>query len=107
MTEKFHVSIFKQEWNAGLAITIWEERNGRIYVAKPMDIVFKECPQGYSTEPTMRIDHFHAPEFMRAFAEALDKAGVKTESDATIAGTLKAQSYHLEDLRKMLKLGRD
>jgi hypothetical protein len=102
--EKFHVNIHQQPWNDGLSITIWEERQGKVFVAKRVDLVFEECQGGYTTDPTLQLSHFHAPVFLNALAEALDKHGVKTDKDAKLQGTLEATKYHLQDLRKLLKL---
>lgn len=41
---------------------------------------------------------------LQAFAEALDKHGIKTDNDHKIAGTLEATKYHLEDMRKLAKV---
>lgn len=100
----FKVSIYKEAWNDGLSLTLWEERDGRIFVANPVNLTFSEAKQGYTTDPTMRFDHFSGPALLKAFAEALDQNGMKTESDAKLSGTISAQSKHLEDLRHLLKL---
>ncbi len=39
-----------------------------------------------------------------AMAEAMAKQGIRTDSDHKLLGILEAQRYHLEDLRKLLKL---
>lgn len=41
---------------------------------------------------------------MQAFANALSDAGIKTDNDHKIAGTLEATKYHLEDMRKLAKV---
>ena len=98
------VSIYKSPWNAGLDITIWEERDGRIFICKPMQMEMTEAKEGCFEQPTLRIQHFLAPEFMKALAEALDNNGIKTDSDAKMQGTLEATRDHLRDLKKLLKL---
>jgi len=100
----FKVSIYKEPWNNGLSILLWEERDRRIFVAKPIDLMFSEEKRGYTTEPTIRFDHFSGPAWLKAFAEALDQNGVKTDSDAKLLGTISAKDKHLEDLRYLLKL---
>lgn len=99
-----HVSIYRERWNAGINIMIWEDRNGTNYVAKPVELVFEEAPKFSAVSPTLRFSSDCAPAFMKALAEALDGEGIKTDSDAKLSGTLEAQKYHLEDLRLMLKL---
>ena len=81
-----------------------ETRNGKDYIAKPVDLEFEEMHPDLDVKPTLRIPSFQAMEFMKALAEALDKQEIKTDKDAKIEGTLDATRYHLEDLRKLLKL---
>ena len=52
----------------------------------------------------MKLNNIIAQDFLQGLAEALDKQGIKTDKDAKIQGTLDATRYHLEDLRKLLKL---
>src|SRR5947209_16586587 len=87
-----------------LALYFYERRNGKTYAAKPVELVFAEVGESSPFPPTLQMDYFYAEPFLEALAEALDKAGVKTEHDATIQGQLDATRYHLEDLRTLLKL---
>lgn len=98
----FKVSIYKEPWNAGISIMLWEERDGRIFVANPIKLTFSEEKQ--TTNPTIRCDHFSGPALLKAFAESLDENGIKTDRDAKLLGTISAKDKHLEDLRHLLKL---
>lgn len=99
------VSVYRVPWNGEIGIMFWEERNGKVYAAKPCDLVFEEVAEGtFNSRPTLSISHFYAPAFLKALAEELDHQGVKTDNDSKIQGTLEASRYHLEDLRKLLKL---
>ena len=60
----------------------------------------EEIPEEF----TMKIPQQIVGPFFKAFAEELDKQGIKTEMDAKIEGKLEATVYHLEDLRQLLKL---
>lgn len=105
MNGELKVSIYREPWNDALSIMIWETRNGKTYRAKHIDLEMEEAPAGVSCgAATLTLDHSSSRSFLKAMAEALDKEGVKTDNDATIAGTLKAQSFHLADLRQLLKL---
>ncbi len=44
------------------------------------------------------------PDLLKAMADCLEEQRVQTDSQAKIEGTLNATKYHLEDLRKLLKL---
>ena len=95
----------RRSWDfSGIEIVFWEERNGKIYAVKPMELIFEEYPEGTVEKPSLRIPHFIADEFLKSLAEVLDGEGIKTDKDAKIQGTLEATRYHLEDLRKMLKI---
>ncbi len=96
------VSIYRDPCFGAVQILFWEERNGKRYVVEPLKMTLKECPDGFIYEPTLRINASSAGQFLTAFAEALDHEGVKTDSDAKIAGTLEATREHLKDLQKIV-----
>ncbi|MBI1918521.1 MAG: hypothetical protein HYS12_27835 [Planctomycetes bacterium] len=100
----FGISI-ESDFRGGISFYFFERRNGKTFLAKPMEMVFKEVKEGeYSAGPTLRLDYLFGDAFLQAMAEALDDANVKTDSDAKIQGTLDATRYHLEDLRSLLNL---
>lgn len=99
-----NISIGQQSYSGALEIVFWEKRGEKIYAAKPCPLVFEEVVDGYIENPTLKIGMAWANEFMKAMAEELDKKGIKTDSDAKIAGTLEATRYHLEDLRTLMKI---
>lgn len=56
------------------------------------------CPKDF----IMRIPSHLWDEIALQLAELLDKKGIKTENDHKIQGIMKAQKYHLEDMRKLV-----
>ena len=50
----------------------------------------------------LKIPDIMAKEFFKAFAEALDQQGIKTENDFKIQGLLEAKKEHLEDMRRLV-----
>jgi hypothetical protein len=76
------------------------------HVAKPVKFVMDPMEEfgGAIAEPTIHLHPSESHIFLKSFAEALVKNGIKTESDYKIQGILQAQTYHLNDLRKLLKL---
>jgi hypothetical protein len=98
------VKIYKNPYKAAIDILIYEEREGKRYIAQPVTLVFKEWKEGETIEPTLTVAHFLEDEFLKALAEALDEKGIKTDKDAKIEGLLEATRHHLEDLRRLLKL---
>lgn len=93
---------------AGLKIYIIERLpNGKIAVGKPMDLELEIQEEGFELpEPTLKLNPNIGEEFLKAMATMLDNRGIKTKSMHTIEGNLEATKYHLEDLRKMLKLNK-
>ena len=47
-----------------------------------------------------------AEDMLKALAAGLDAHGIKPAAEPEAAGELKATKYHLEDLRKLLRIGR-
>lgn len=65
------------------------------------------CTEGKRFEPIkpfMTLSVIMAQELLQSLSEALDKAGFTTPSTKKAEGLLEATKYHLEDMRKMLKL---
>ncbi len=96
------VYIQKEIYSDSIGILFAEEKNGKRYIAKPVQLEFTEYDIDTSTEPTIRISHFLAPDFLKALAEALDKEQIKTENDFKIQGLLEATKRHLEDMRRLV-----
>lgn len=90
----------------GAYIYLYEEYDGKKYLAKPINLEFSEIKEAVIMGPTIKIPYYDAKEFMESMAEQLDKDGIKTDKDAKIEGTLEATRFHLEDLRKLLKLNK-
>jgi len=101
MKVKMRVCQFSDE----IEIVFLEEKGkDELYVARPVDIVFEKYEPGKSIEPTLRISRLMSHEFLEAWAKALDEHGIKTPKQLKAEGVLDATKYHLEDLRKLLKL---
>lgn len=99
------VKIYREEMFGGISMVFYEDRlNGKRFIAKPVDLEFEEYNDGAEYRPTLRLNSSISNEFLQQLAEELDSKGVKTDKDAKIEGTLNATKYHLEDLRKLLKL---
>ena len=90
--------------NAHCLLISKQLHDGTWQVAKPMALEFVDAPpQGTRVDPSMEFDGYQGSEIVKLLVEALSGAGVKTDSDAKLAGTLEATRYHLEDLRTALK----
>ncbi len=83
---------------------IEEKHDGKRYIAKPVNLEFVELEAG--SNPTLRLSNSTSGEFLKALAEALDKNGIKTESDFKIQGLLEAKNFHLEDMRSLVFKGK-
>lgn len=100
ITEDIQVLIRKDHWRGSVGIQFRSRRDGKTFIAKPVQLVFEErTDRCQPSEPTLEIDDELAPSFFQALAEALDERGVKTENDHVVAGKLEAMKAHLEDVR--------
>ena len=102
---EFKIEIL-QDWGAwGLRFGFFQEREGKIYICKPMKMEYIPISaDGSFTEASLTLPNPLGQEFCQKMAEALSKRGVKTDNDHKIIGILEATKYHLEDLRQLLKL---
>jgi hypothetical protein len=81
---------------AAQELVIFYEEDGKVYLAKPMQLVFEPVNQYARWEPTLVLPGpTLARTLLKALAEACDRHGVKTESDAKIEGKLQATEAHL------------
>lgn len=95
------VSIRQVPYRSNVSIVIWEEREGKRYAMKPVELVEYEIQEGvYEDDATLKLPR----SLLQAFANALAEEGIKTDNDHKIQGTLEATKYHLSDLRTLLKL---
>ena len=100
-----NVMIRRHDWNGSIDIYLAEKReDGTIWIGKPMDILFERYQEGEELErrATIHIDSDYSDDFLKALADELDSKGVKTDSDAKIAGTLEATRSHLQDMRTIV-----
>ena len=100
--EEIKVYIRREFYGRGIEIAFFIEREGKRYIAKPIELEFIEYDGAAKAEPTLVLDRFLAPKFLKALAEALDKEGVKTENDYKLQGILEATKKHLEDMRRLV-----
>lgn len=98
------ITIYQQPYSDAIFISIGYREGSDLYLARPVELIFDRYELGDKYEPTLKLNWAFAHEFVEALAEELDKVGIKTDKDAKIEGILEARSYHLEDLRTLLKL---
>ena len=104
MKEGWNVSIEHVAYMGMVNLYIAKKEAGQIAIAEPLDLTLRLVEEGHSVKPTLQLKEWEAHELLLALAEALDEKGMKTSKDAKMEGTLEATRYHLEDLRKMLKI---
>lgn len=103
MDSNFRVSIYQEPCFGGLSFCFWEKGvDGKTYMVAPTKLTRIEVKDCQQYEPSIHLSPDIAPAFMKAMAEALDTHGIKTDSDAKIAGTLEATREHLKDLQKLV-----
>lgn len=104
MRGKLEINIYRVPATRWLGVWITRETEDGIWLAEPVELTFKESSTGSEVPPTLKFCYPDSEKFLKAMAEAIDEYGLKTDSDAKIAGIMEAQKYHLEDLRSMLNL---
>ena len=104
----FKVHIRHHDFGNEVEVYFVEERDGEVTAAaKPVKIVFESIDLNNpdrQIEPTFVIGRGFAQNFLKSWVEAITKEGIKPEADSKLEGKIEAISYHLEDLRKLLKL---
>lgn len=98
-------------FNASLDLYILMDDSGghATHVAKPMDLIMEPITEGGRiAQPTLRLRHYEAKDFLEAIKAGLERSlHVQADSEAGLAGELKATKEHLDDLRKVIvKAGR-
>ena len=101
MEDNFKVYIYR-EWDDAVRIAFVVTRNGIRHIAKPVDLIFTPMNEEAENPPTLKLSSGNAGNFFSAFAEALDKQGIKTENDFKIQGKLEAKESHLQDMRRLV-----
>ena len=89
---------------AGLSFYLYQEKDGKKYLVKPVDLVLQELPHDHFTpvDSTIKLSGYESDEFLKSLAEELDRMGVKTDSDFKIKGLLEAKEKHLQDMRRIV-----
>jgi len=99
------VFINSNEWSDSYEVYIIEENyEGKRFIAKPMNLEFKEHKEGDREEPSIKISRVFGKEtnFLQALSDALSKAGYSPIFVEENKGELKATKTHLEDMRKLV-----
>lgn len=96
------VYVRDSDYSTGKNVWIVNKTGDKTLVAKPFVIKFEEGDSCGCVEPTMRLSGELGEEFLKAFAEALDRSDIKTDNDFKIKGLLEAKDAHLQDMRRLV-----
>jgi hypothetical protein len=87
------------EYHIGADIRIGLYRDGRLYIAEPIRLVFNEHKPGQRIRPTLELDD-NSVSFLSALEEALrDHKGI---TEGYVNGELKATKEHLKDMQALV-----
>lgn len=90
---------FFDDYSGKTHILILSRSGNRVYVAKRVELIFEELPEGgYFKEPTFEIPWHSSKNFKVALKKALEGEKLPVSS---VEGELTATKYHLEDMRKL------
>lgn len=88
--------------HALLAFDIWIF-NERDELAQPMELTWVPVDEfGMHQEPSLRLPRMDGELLFQALAAKLDQNGYRPDSLAQLQGTMEAQKYHLEDMRRLV-----
>jgi hypothetical protein len=101
----FEMAIQSDFATGEIGLYIAERRDGELYIAQPIELVFEHVPRGQQSKgPTISVNHFDSKEFFGAMQKVMSEKGIETESESMAKGKLEATVHHLEDMRTLLKL---
>lgn len=96
-----------KDFKRTLDLYIIEEGEDYRAVAQPLEILFKRQSIGeVIAAPTLQVSDYFALPLIKAFAELSGTMGIKRQDESRIEGLYEESKYHLEDMRRLLKLPR-
>lgn len=96
-----------KDYRRDLELYIIEEGQDYRAVAQPLEMTFKRITLGERIDaPTLRVSDYFALPMIKAFAELAGTMGVKRDDETKIEGLYEATKYHLEDMRRLMKLSK-
>lgn len=104
-SKDFEIHINDMPW---LGVTqIWfsiMNPDGSRSICEPMEMKFTRYEPGIANpeKASLTIGSYVSYNFLKGLANALDKKGIKPESDSFTQGKLIATEKHLEDMRKIV-----
>lgn len=101
----FFVKMQRNVYNSCVDIVIGQRGRSTTSIVKPIQMVFEEIKDNYQiVEPSLRLTHWVAEPFLKAFADMLHQENIKPTTQSFIEGELIATKKHLEDMRKLMRI---
>jgi len=97
MKEGYRVHFGRDMHTDSLIMLIKRVQNGKIYVANPIELTFREKKECEVLDPTLKICLDESDDFLEAI-----RNGLEGKSLDDIKGELDATKNHLEDMRKIV-----
>jgi hypothetical protein len=99
------VSISEDVGTFSTRVTFYQEpdKDGKVKILQYGGPTVIEIDPAEMHEPSLRFNHFDG-DILKEIADTLEEKGIKRENETRLEGKLAATEYHLEDLRRMLKL---
>lgn len=80
-----------------------EEREGKTFMAKQMDMVFEEIDPSREVQgATLQVHRDIGHQFLQGLSTALNEAGYRDSTTESFKSELNATKFHLEDMRKIV-----
>lgn len=91
------IKINQDTLTGAVRILIFEERFGKVYVAKPVQLELQELDvNGMTIPPTIEIGMMQGQMFLQSLSDCLGDMKIKPESQHKIEGILEARQDHLK-----------
>jgi hypothetical protein len=99
------IRVGKSDFGLTIDFLFYLETNGYpSHVAKPVELEFVPMEEGKISQPTVSINSLEGQQLLKSLIEELENQGIRADKEAKNEGELIASKYHLEDLRKLLKI---
>lgn len=94
------VRIYSALDRGSLEVLFYEERNGKLYVAKP--VMFEMVEQEYGMPVTSTLSLMAYDDTLQNLVNAAGELKIKPESSHKLEGLIEAKDKHLKDMRTIV-----
>lgn len=98
------VAIERNPATRAVSLWLYQDSPKGEFFAKPVELTMEKVEEGVEPPPFLVLPTRIMDRILQALVTHLASNGIRPDHQSVTEGKLMAQSYHLEDLRQMLKL---